>query len=220
MTTQEQTLGDLVTAIPTAARVFHRYQLDYCCGGRQTLADACAPRGIDALAVLGEIQAANQQAPAPARWDERPLSELIRHILDRYHAPLKTELPRLLELARKVERVHADKTGCPTGLAALLDEIQTEVASHLAKEEQLLFPLILAGNGPTAHMPVRVMLREHEDHGQNLRRVRELTHDFALPAYACATFRELYRALAELEVELMQHIHLENNVLFPRALAG
>jgi regulator of cell morphogenesis and NO signaling len=106
------------------------------------------------------------------------------------------------------------------GLAELLDEVGTEVASHLAKEEQILFPLILSGRGPMAHMPVQVMIREHEDHGQNLRRIRELTSDFALPDYACATFRELYRALAQLEVELMDHIHLENNVLFPRALAG
>jgi len=220
MTTQEQSLGDLVTVNPAAAKVFHRFQLDYCCGGTQSLAEACVPRGLDPQTVLREIEAAGEKAPAEARWDERPLGELIQHILDRYHTPLKTELPRLAELARKVERVHAGKPECPAGLADLLADVRLAVDSHLAKEEQILFPIILDGRGPMARMPVQVMLREHEDHGESLRRIRELTHDLALPDYACVSFRELYRALAQLEVDLMDHIHLENNILFPRALAG
>jgi len=106
------------------------------------------------------------------------------------------------------------------GLADLLTEVRTAVESHLAKEEQILFPLIVAGRGRTAHMPVQVMMQEHEDHGQNLRRIREITSDLTVPEHACASWRELYRALGELEVELMDHIHLENNILFPRVLAG
>jgi regulator of cell morphogenesis and NO signaling len=94
------------------------------------------------------------------------------------------------------------------------------VDSHLAKEEQILFPLILSGRGKTAHMPVQVMMQEHEDHGQNLQRIRELTSNLQIPDYACASWRELYRSLAQLEVELMDHIHLENNILFPRVLTG
>jgi regulator of cell morphogenesis and NO signaling len=99
-------------------------------------------------------------------------------------------------------------------------DIRTAVESHLGKEEQILFPLILAGRGQNARMPVQMMIQEHEDHGRNLHRIRELTNNLQLPDYACASWRELYRALAELEVELMDHIHLENNILFPRALAG
>jgi regulator of cell morphogenesis and NO signaling len=129
------------------------------------------------------------------------------------------ELPRLIYLAGKVEDAHAGKPECPQGLRDLLEEIQTAVESHLAKEEQILFPLILAGRGRNAHMPVNVMIQEHEDHGQNLQRIRTITRNLELPESACATWRELYRSLGQLEIELMDHIHLENNILFPRALA-
>jgi regulator of cell morphogenesis and NO signaling len=216
----DRTLGELVTAIPAAAKVFHRHGLDFCCGGKRSLAQACAADGLDAGAVLREIEGAAATAEEDVRWDERPLSELIQHILDRYHAPLKTEVARLIELAAKVERAHADKPDCPHGLTKLLSEVRVAIDSHLAKEEQILFPLFLAGRGAMAHMPVQVMVHEHDDHGDNLRSIRDLTRNMTLPADACATWRELYRALAELEMELMEHIHLENNVLFPRALAG
>ncbi len=220
----ERTLGDLAAAVPTAAKVFHRYGLDYCCGGKQTLAEACARSGIDAAEVLGAIRDEESTLGAGSdgglRWADRPLEALVEHILERYHAPLRPELSRLLSMARKVEQVHAGKPGCPAGLAAHLEEMQPFVEEHLAKEEQVLFPLFLAGRGRIASMPVSVMLREHEDHGDALRRIRALTGDLQLPDGACATWRELYRSLAQLEVELMEHIHLENNILFPRALAG
>jgi len=220
MMTTERTLGDLVTQNPAAAKVFHRYGLDYCCGGKQSLNEACAAGGVDAKTVLREAEAAGAGERDEVRWDERPIAELIQHILVRYHAPLKTEIPRLVELARLVDRVHADKPDRPRGLAELLVEVRAAVENHLAKEEQILFPLILSGRGQHAHMPIQVMIQEHEDHGQNLRRIREITKDLTLPDHACASWRELYRSLAELEVELMGHIHLENNVLFPRALAS
>ncbi|MBN1612101.1 MAG: iron-sulfur cluster repair protein YtfE [Polyangiaceae bacterium] len=216
----DQTLGEMVAADPAVARVFQRYRLDYCCGGKQSLRQACAAQNVDAEVVLREIAGAGAVAKDEARWAERPLDELIAHIIDRYHAPLRVELPRLVELARKVEQVHADNPDRPEGLADLLVDVQSAVESHLAKEEQILFPLVLAGRAQNAYMPVQVLTQEHEDHGQNLRRIRELTRDFDLPGHACASWQELYRSLAELEVDLMDHIHLENNILFPRALAG
>jgi regulator of cell morphogenesis and NO signaling len=216
----EQTLGDLVTTRPSAAKVLQRYRLDYCCGGEQSLKQACAAKKVDPETVLHEIDAGGVSGREDMRWDQRPLDELVKHILHRYHAPLKTEIPRLVELARKVERAHADKPDRPDGLAALLADIQAAVESHLTKEERLLFPAIVAGRGPTTYMPVRVMMQEHHDHGENLRRIRQLTEDLTAPEHACASWRELYRSLAELEVDLMDHIHLENNILFPRALAG
>lgn len=219
MMTTEQTLGDLVTASPSAAKVFQRHDLDYCCGGKVTLAQACAAKGLDSEAVLREVDAAARtQAEGEGLWGDRPLRELVQHILDRYHARLWSELPGLVELARRVERVHADKPSCPRGLAALLAEVREAVESHLTKEEKILFPLIVSGRGALATMPVQVMVQEHEDHGANLRRIRELTRHFKAPREACASWRELYRALAELEVELMDHIHLENSILFPRTL--
>jgi regulator of cell morphogenesis and NO signaling len=220
MVNTQQTLGELVAAIPAAARVFHRYGLDFCCGGKQSLAQACAAEQLDPEAVMQEIETTAASEQEQVRWDQRPLEELIQHILDRYHAPLKTEIPRLADLARQVEDAHRDRPDRPAGLADLLEEVRTAVENHLAKEEQVLFPLILSGRGQMAHMPVQVMIKEHEDHGQNLRRIRALTNDLRIPDDACASWRELYRSLAQLEVDLMDHISLENNVLFPRALGG
>ncbi len=214
-----RTLGELVTEMPVAAKVLHQHGLDFCCGGQQSIDQACRAEGLDPEALFREIEAQTPGSDKEVRWDQRPLEDLISHILKTYHEPLKVEVPRLVDLAVKVEAVHADKPDCPTGLSKLLADIQLAVESHLAKEEQILFPLIIAGRGQIAHMPVQVMLHEHDDHGRNLRRIRELTHDFRLPQDACASWRELYRALAELETELMKHIHLENNILFPRALA-
>ena len=217
--TLEHTLGELVTAQPAAAKVFYRHGLDFCCGGKQSLEQACAAAGLDVDAILSEIDEAKADGhDADVRWDVRPLEELVDHIVRRYHVPLRNEIPRLVDLACKVEQVHADKADCPKGLADLLVQVREAVESHLTKEEQILFPLILAGRGQTAHMPVKVMIQEHEDHGQNLARIREITNKFSVPENACATWRELYRALAQLERELMDHIHLENNILFPRAL--
>jgi len=220
MTNADRSLADLVTAHPSAARVFQQLRLDYCCGGRQSLADACAAEHLDVDEVLRQVEATDELDTGPVRWDQRSVGELIQHILDRYHASLRSELPRLIELAEKVESAHAGEPDRPAGLADLLTEVRAAVESHLTKEEQILFPLILAGRGQTAHMPVQVMIQEHEDHGRNLQRIRDLTADLTLPENACPSWRELYRALAELQVDLMDHIHLENNILFPRALTA
>jgi regulator of cell morphogenesis and NO signaling len=218
---KEQTLGQLATAVPTAARVFHRHGLDYCCGGNRSLAAACAESGLDLGAVLEELQTAAVTSPGTGeRWAERTIPELVGHILERYHIPLKLELPWLVELARTVERVHGSKSSCPRGLAQHLAEMQQAVEEHLMKEEQILFPLVLTAPGRMARMPIQVMLSEHDEHGQALRRTRALADDFHLPPEACLKWRELYRALAELEEELMEHIHLENSVLFPKVLAA
>jgi regulator of cell morphogenesis and NO signaling len=213
-----ETLGEVATAHPAATQVFLRHGLDFCCGGRQRLADACRAAGLDPRAVIAEIAAEGATGSAE-RWDSRPLPDLIDFIVTRYHEPLRRDLPGLIDAARKVERVHARKASCPHGLASHLEQVDAEVRQHLAKEEQVLFPAIRSGNrGATVHMPIRVMMQEHDDHGANLQRLRELTADFAPPPEACATWRALYAALAKLESELMEHIHLENNVLFPRAL--
>ena len=115
----KQTLGELVTAEPAAAKVFYRHGLDFCCGGKQSLTEACAAAGLDAKEVLNEIEEVAAEAPDEVHWDTRPLGELVDHIVQRYHVPLRTEIPRLIDLARKVEQVHADKVDCPVGLADL-----------------------------------------------------------------------------------------------------
>lgn len=214
------TLADLATTIPAASRVFRRHGLDFCCHGRQTLAEACAARGLDPRAVAAEISEEASAAGADdVRWDLRPTTELVDHILERYHQPLRGEIARLQEMAAKVERVHAEKPSCPRGLADHLARMADEIEQHLAKEEQVLFPMILVTGGDArARMPVHVLMREHEDHGEALRRTRELTANLVPPPEACATWRALYLGLEQLEADLFEHIHLENNVLFPRIL--
>ncbi len=214
------TLAELAVTHPAASRVFHRHRLDFCCHGQRPLAEACAERGLSADAVIDEI--AREQPPSvhPTRWDERPLAELVNHIVDFYHQRLRTELPELVSLAAKVESRHGEKPSCPRGLRAHLAEIHEAVLDHLAKEEQVLFPMILSGRLRGAFGPIHAMEAEHDDHAANLRKTRSLTADLVAPPEACPTWRALYLRLAAFEAELMDHIHLENNVLFRRALAA
>lgn len=215
--TTTSTLAELATTHPAASRVFQRYGLDYCCGGRKPLSEVCRTKGLDPASVLQAIEAEETAVDLP-RWDTAPLPDLIDFIVQRYHAALRTELPALIGLAARVEHRHADKAACPRGLHAQLVRMHEAVLDHLAKEERILFPMILEGYGPRAAGPVRVMEEEHDEHGLNLARVRHLTNDLTPPPEACSTWRALYLRLAALESELMAHIHLENNILFPRAL--
>ena len=218
--TPQTTLAELATQSAGASRVFHRHGLDFCCGGRVPLEDACATKGLDVARLLDELRAEEATAPPPERWDAAPLDALIEHVLQRFHEGHRAEVPRLLEMAQKVERVHGDKPTCPRGLAEHLERMADELENHMVKEEQVLFPMIRSGRGRMAGMPVQIMEQEHRDHGENLAKLRALAHDFAPPAEACNTWQALYLGLAELELELMEHISLENNVLFPRALRG
>lgn len=215
-------LGDLVAAHPAAAAILHRHQIDFCCGGRQDFASACDAAGVDPAQVEAEITRAEvlDSEADLVRWTERPLTELIAHIVATYHEPLRRELPELIAMATKVERVYALQEHCPHGLAKHLLRMHQAVLDHLKKEEEILFPAIARGRGADCAGPVACMEAEHEDHGANLRRMRELAHGLAIPQGACTTFRALYQRLEHFERELMKHIHLENSILFPRALQG
>jgi len=219
-TTTQATLAELAVTLPAASRVFRRYGLDFCCHGARPLAEACAPRGVDPASVLAEIESERGVVPDFTRWDERPLEELIDHLVGYYHRRLRDELPELVALAAKVESRHADKASCPRGIRAHLEEVHRAVLEHLAKEEQVLFPMIRAGRGSMTRGPIDVMESEHQDHAENLARTRSLTADLTAPDEACPTWRALYLRLGALEAELMEHIHLENNVLFRRVLAA
>ena len=212
------TLADLAATHAGASRVFYRHDLDFCCHGQVSLAEACSKRALAVDALVRELEAETAADSDFRRWDEQPIPQLVEHVLERFHAAHRAELPRLHEMAAKVERVHAEKSSCPRGLAAHLQHIAEELEAHMQKEEQVLFPLILSGRGRMASVPIQVMEEEHVDHGRNLDRLRELAHGFAPPADACGTWRALYLGLAEFDEEVRQHIHLENNVLFPRAL--
>lgn len=214
--TSDATLANLAASWAGAARVMQRHGLDFCCRGQQTVATACAAKGLDAAQVLDELRATTVAVPGDARWEQRSTEDLVQHVLDQYHAAHRVELPRLLQMARKVEAVHGERPDCPRGLAAHLQHVADELEQHMQKEEQMLFPMLLAGH-PFAAAPVQVMESEHLEHGRNLARLRELATDFVPPPAACGTWRALYLGLEELERDVMQHIHLENHVLFPRA---
>lgn len=215
-----ETLAELATTHAGAASVFYRHGLDFCCGGRRTLADACGARGLDPVTVLADVEREAAVADHARRWDLEPLPDLIAYIVDVYHQRLRETLPDLIRMAAKVEMKHEEKPACPRGLALHLATMREGVLEHLDKEEQVLFPMILRGHGRLAVGPVHVMEIEHDEHGRNLQEMRRLTGDMQPPEYACPTWRALYLGLQQLERELMEHIHLENNVLFRRALVA
>ena len=160
-------------------------------------------------------------SPKPVNWELRTQAELVDHIEQHYHAGLRRDLPALIEGARRVEREHAGHASVPGGLASLLESFESELESHMQKEERMLFPVLRTGSrGGPVDMPIRMMEREHDDHDAALERIRELTHGLAAPADASPAWQELYAGLAGLEEALRQHIYLENNVLFARARGG
>jgi len=219
-TALSSTLADLAVTEPSAARVFYRHGLDFCCGGRRSLADACRARGLEPDTVLADLASEARTEHDDVRWDRAPLAALVDHIVTRYHRPLQRMLPELIALATKVETRHGDKPACPRGLTRILHSMLIEVEDHLAKEEQILFPMIVAGRGDLAAGPVQVIEREHDAHGDTLASLRALTDSYTPPPTACITWRALYLGLRQLDQELMEHVHLENNILFPRALAS
>jgi regulator of cell morphogenesis and NO signaling len=220
--TLETTVSQVATSHPLATRVFARHGIDFCCGGGRPLQEACAASGLDPKSVLDELVSEIQGNPSSAqRWDEAPLEKLIEHILVRYHEPLKLELPRIEEMMRKVHRVHGSKDQATFDeLQELFLTIKQDIDNHLPKEEQVLFPAILNGMRHMLGGPISVMEAEHDELGKMLRRVRQLTSDFQVPEGACNTWRALWAALEEMERELHEHIHLENNILHKRAFSG
>lgn len=214
----KMTLAEIAVTHPAASSVFHGLGLDYCCGGQRPLEEACHERQLDPAVVVREIEQRELSNVETRDWTTVPLEQITQHIIENYHEPLRKELPELIALADKVERVHADKESRPAGLASHLRDVLEAVLAHLEKEEQVLFPMIAKGQGGHAGGPIHVMEDEHHEHAHNLKRTRELAHDLRPPAEACTSWRALYLRLEQLEADLMEHIHLENNVLFRRAL--
>lgn len=213
----DQTLGQLARRIPGATRVFDAHRFDFCCGGNQTLRTAAAAAGVDATPIIEELRALESRAAAGTRdWSEADAAAIVQHILERYHAVHREQLPELIRLARKVEHVHAEREDCPHGLADHLSVMAQEMESHMRKEELVLFPMIERGHGAMAEAPINVMRMEHDDHGVALRRLEELTDDITPPRQACTTWRALYAGLRTFRQDLMEHIHTENNILFER----
>lgn len=228
-----ETVGEIAARYPATVRVFQKHNIDFCCGGKLPLQDACEAEGVAAEAVLQELEGvlapAGRETPD---WNHAPLSELTAHIVRTHHQYTRTELPRLGAMMDKVVRAHGERHPEVLELAQVLEALSGELHGHLMKEEMVLFPLIETTDraaqagvpAPPAHCgsvknPIRVMIAEHDSAGDALARMRRLTADYTVPADACNTFRGLYHGLQELETDLHLHIHLENNILFPRAVA-
>jgi regulator of cell morphogenesis and NO signaling len=210
----ERTLADVAATLPGATGVFRRRKLDFCCGGRVPLTQAAAERGF----AVAELEAELDTVSALRLPVERPQGTpaLIDLIEARYHATHRRELPELIRLGRRVEAVHNDNPAEPRGIAALLERMSGELEVQIKKEELILFPMMRPGGHPMIAQPIAVMLAEHGDHGVHLRELEALTNDFATPGDPCPTWRALYVGVKKLADDLMEHIHTQNNVLFPR----
>jgi regulator of cell morphogenesis and NO signaling len=221
----ETRIGDLVAAQPALARLFEQLHIDYCCGGKQTLAAASAARGLAVTTVTAMLEAALAAfATAPAEFDAAALSltALADHIEATHHAYLKDELPRLVELADKVAAKHGERDARLLQVAATTLELAEEMLCHMQKEEFILFPLVrdidTGVRVPGVADPIRQMEAEHEAAGAAIARLRLLTDGFTPGVDACNTHRALLDGLARFEADLHRHVHKENNILFPRAL--
>lgn len=210
----DQSLGELATNLAGATRVFRQYKLDFCCGGHQTLKVALAKKGIDEETVLDQLEALSTEPSHSRHWQNATKAELIDHIYEQYHQRHRQQLPELIRLARRIEAVHGERPECPVGLADHLAGIYQEMESHMMKEEQILFPLLKKGLIENAQGPITVMQMEHDQHGIALDHLLDLTDNLTPPKGACNTWRALYASLEAFRNDLMEHIHLENNILF------
>ncbi|GAB2800824.1 iron-sulfur cluster repair protein YtfE [Halomonas shantousis] len=212
----EQTVGRTALTLPGATRVFRDHNIDFCCGGRISLREAAEHANLAPETLVAELEALPQGMSDAHDWASASNAELIDHILTRYHDVHRQQLPELVRMAQRVEQVHGERNTCPTGLARLLITLYQALESHMQKEEQILFPMLRQGVGAQAQGPIAIMRHEHDDHGESLGQLMALTDDITPPKGACTTWRALYAGLREFREDLMQHIHLENNVLFER----
>ncbi|MEX6038058.1 iron-sulfur cluster repair protein YtfE [Providencia hangzhouensis] len=211
---RDKTLGQLALSIPRASSLFRQYNMDYCCGGKQTLSRSAEKLKLD-IELLESQLAKLATETLEQDWRKAPLSEIIDFIIVRYHDRHREQLPELILQAQKVERVHINKPSVPKGLSKYLEALLEELASHMMKEERVLFPMIKNGMGRNAAGPISVMEQEHDDASDILEAIKGITNNVTPPPEACTTWRVLYNGINELIDDLMNHINLENNLLFP-----
>lgn len=228
--TLSRTVGQLVAERPERGRVFERLGIDYCCGGRKPLREACVQRGLDPEQVRAELEEAEGLPVACTEpdWTTAPLSDLIDHIETTHHERMRSELPRVAALVQKVAGAHGRRHPALLQLERTFSEFSVELLSHMSKEELALFPRIRElesgaaaneGRPGTLDPSVRRMMEEHDDAGRALARMRAFTSGFTPPDDACASYRVMLAGLRDLERDVRTHVHKENNILFPRAIA-
>jgi regulator of cell morphogenesis and NO signaling len=230
--TATKTVRELAVEIPNATRVFEKLGIDYCCGGARSLDEACEAANLSIDQVLAQLNGAAQPAaPADRDWQTALLAELVEHIVSTHHAYVREETARMHPLLAKVCKVHGQNHPELLAISDTFDGLAQELTMHMMKEEVVLFPHIvrmeesLLQKEPvlpppfgTVKHPVDMMMHEHDLAGDALRKLRELSSSYQAPADGCFSYRTLYQALEAFEADLHQHIHLENNILFPRAI--
>ena len=225
-------VGEIAAANPRAKRVLEEAGLDYCCGGEKSLHDACMRANVSPEEILKRLQENSKQAgPDEANWASASLSDLTQHIREKHHRYVREVIPRVRALLGRVKAKHGQNHPELAGIEELFFDLGQDMYSHMQKEEQILFPYIEAlqsstgGNGKleppffqTVRNPVQMMMQEHDSAGEALLAMRKLSSAYQTPADGCESYRELYRSLAEFEGDMHTHVHLENNILFPRAV--
>ncbi len=215
----ERHVGEIAATLPGASAVFRAFRIDFCCHGNVPLAAAARERNLNVEAIVQALQALDTRGETAATATTLDSAALIERIRTRYHDAHRRSFPELISLSRKVEAVHRANPKVPRGLADLLEEMASELEDHMAREETTLFPAMQRVESGLA-ATIDELRHEHDDHGALLRQIETLTDDFTLPAGACRSWAALYTSTARLAEDLMEHIHLENNVLFPRFAAA
>ena len=228
----EAKMKDIALSNPGARQVLEDAGLDYCCGGGESLHEACLHANVSSEEILNRLRKnAKETGPEDLNWMAAPLCELTRHIREKHHRYVREAIPRTRTLSDKVVTKHGQNHAELADIGKLFAEVGREMIMHMQKEEQILFPYIDAleqavnAHGSveppffqTVKNPINAMMQEHDAAGDLVRTIRNLTSGYTPPSDACTSFKALYQALREFEVDLHQHVHLENNVLFPRAV--
>lgn len=227
------TIGEMVVADYRKAEVFRKYGIDYCCGGKKTVSEVCLSKGLDPQSIQEELAELDKKPDtADQDFNNRALDVLADHIVRRHHGYVAAALPMLHELTAKVARVHGERHPELLDIARHFEAVAGELRMHMQKEEQVLFPYItkmveaqresLPAPRPffgTIENPIRIMEAEHETAGEGMEAIRRLSGDYTPPEGACTSYRVLFAKLDEFEQDLHQHVHLENNILFPKSIA-
>lgn len=229
----DETLGQIAAKDLRKAEVFKKYGLDFCCGGKKTVKEACAEKGLDVSKVEQELQQVDKSGTSnrPMPYDEWGIDFLADYIVNTHHSYVKRTLPEIVGYAIKVASVHGDNHPELSVISDLVAEVRDELNAHMMKEERILFPyvkeLASANSGKpisqaatfgTVRKPINMMEMEHELVGKNMDEIRVLSNNYAVPEDGCASYKLLYKMLEEFENDLHLHIHLENNILFPKAI--
>ncbi|MGE5246181.1 MAG: iron-sulfur cluster repair di-iron protein [Betaproteobacteria bacterium] len=228
----QTTVGEIVATDFRAAAVFERFGIDFCCGGRRSVADACRTAAVDPTDLAAALSALAAEASSDDDVTAWSVARLVDHVVKRHHGYVRRVAPALTQYLDKLVQVHGQRHPELARVGAEFAVVRQELEQHMMKEEQVLFPYVcrmadLRAEGRplppspfgTVQNPIRMMEREHRDAADEMRLIRELTNGYAVPADGCTTYKVCFSELQEFERDLHRHVHLENNVLFPKAVA-